>query len=109
MPPRLWSKINAKNLILKKFLKRRYFDKEEQIAFALKQAEGGTTAAEITRRLGINEKAAKRRIRKIFDRNGGCSSHGSKTAILFGTFIPCEPTYSFASDQKCVLGPSWKH
>lgn len=28
---------------------------EEQIAFALKQAEGGTPVAEITRRLGITE------------------------------------------------------
>lgn len=28
---------------------------DEQIAFALKQAEGGTTVAEITRRLGITE------------------------------------------------------
>ncbi len=28
---------------------------DEQIAFALKQAEGGTTVAEITRRLGVTE------------------------------------------------------
>jgi len=28
---------------------------DEQIAFALKNAEGGTTIAEITRRLGITE------------------------------------------------------
>lgn len=28
---------------------------DEQIAFALKQAEGGTTVAEITRRMGVTE------------------------------------------------------
>lgn len=28
---------------------------DEQIAFALKQAEGGTTVSEITRRLGVTE------------------------------------------------------
>lgn len=28
---------------------------DEQIAFALKQAEGGTPVAEITRRLGVTE------------------------------------------------------
>jgi putative transposase len=34
-------------------LKKRYT--EEQIAYALQQAEGGTPVAEVTRKLGISE------------------------------------------------------
>ena len=31
MPPKFWSKENAKNLIIKHILKRRFFDEEKQV------------------------------------------------------------------------------
>ena len=55
---------------------------EEQIAFALRQAESGTSVAEIIRKLGISEQTFYRRKKRLIKQHPFCKSGFSEVGHL---------------------------